>query len=133
MIGKNLCKKLQNYRFYTTAQLMWYLPLLHHHPLGRLCFLQESLQLWNFRLQIYFLWEIKFINTSYLTYSNWNLNKIFTLKCELGQVHSAKRNISDFPPCRKLVVFVTEFVIFFKTSNWNELEENWVIILLISS
>ena len=27
-----------------------------------------------------------------------------------------KKNISDFPPCRKLVIFVNEFVIFFKTS-----------------
>ena len=30
-------------------------------------------------------------------------------------VHMAKKK-SDFPPCGKLVIFVTEFVIFFKTT-----------------
>ena len=35
---------------------------------------------------------------------------------QLGQVHMVKKNISDFPPCRKLVIFVNEFVIFLKTS-----------------
>jgi hypothetical protein len=47
--------------------------------------------------------------------SNWNLDKIFALTGELGQVHMAKKNILDFPPCEKMVIFVTEFVIFRKT------------------
>ena len=34
------------------------------------------------------------------------------------------KNISDFPPCGKMVVFVTEFVTFLKTSKYIELEEN---------
>ena len=48
--------------------------------------------------------------------ANWNLYKIFALTGELGQVHMAKKNISDFPPCGKMVIFVTEFVIFLKTT-----------------
>ena len=59
------------------------------------------------------------LNTSYLTTflpSDWNLDKNFALTGELGQVHMAKKNISDFPPCGKMVIFVTEFVIFLKTS-----------------
>ena len=61
-------------------------------------------------------------NTSYLTDSYIS----FTLKLESGQnscsnrsIRSStygKKNISDFPPCGKLVIFVTEFVIFLKTS-----------------
>ena len=39
---------------------------------------------------------------------------MFGLTGELGQVHMAKI-ISDFPPCGKIVIFVTEFVIFRKT------------------
>ena len=35
-----------------------------------------------------------------------------------------QKNISDFPPCGKMVIFATEFVIFLKTSKYNELEEN---------
>ena len=35
-----------------------------------------------------------------------------------------KQNISDFPPCGKMVVFVTEFVIFLKNSKKKELKEN---------
>ena len=61
------------------------------------------------------------INTSYLTDSYIS----FTLKLESRQIFfnslirsstHGKKNISDFPPCGKMVVFVTEFVIFFKTS-----------------
>ena len=62
------------------------------------------------------------INTSYLTDSYI----VFTLKLESGQkfcsnrwIRSStygKKNISDFPPCGKMVIFVTEFVIFLKTS-----------------
>ena len=35
-----------------------------------------------------------------------------------------KINISDFPPCGKMAIFVTEFVIFLKSSKQNELKEN---------
>ena len=62
------------------------------------------------------------INTSYLTDSYIS----FTLKlkslqnfCFNSLIRSSiygKKNISDFPPCGKMVVFVTEFVIFLKTS-----------------
>ena len=62
------------------------------------------------------------LNTSYLTDSYIS----FTLKLGSGQnfcfdslIRSStygKKNISDFPPCGKMVVFVTEFVIFLKTS-----------------
>ena len=61
-------------------------------------------------------------NTSYLTDSYIS----FTLNLESGQnvcsdrsIRSStygKKNISDFPPCGKLVIFVNEFVIFLKTS-----------------
>ena len=34
------------------------------------------------------------------------------------------KNISDFPPCGKMAIFVTEFVIFLKSSKQNELKEN---------
>ena len=63
-----------------------------------------------------------FHNMSYLTDSYIS----FTLKLESWQkfffnslIRSSKygkKNISDFPPCGKMVVFVTEFVIFLKTS-----------------
>ena len=66
--------------------------------------------------------SVKSINTSYLTDSYIS----FTLKLESRQnfysnmlIRSStygKKNISDFPPCGKMVVFVTEFVIFLKTS-----------------
>ena len=62
------------------------------------------------------------INTSYLTDSYIN----FTLKLESREIFCVnslirsstygKKNILDFPPCGKMVVFVTEFVIFLKTS-----------------
>ena len=61
-------------------------------------------------------------NTSYLADSYIS----FTLKlksrqnfCSNSLIRSStygKKNISDFPPCGKMVVFVTEFVIFLKTS-----------------
>ena len=64
----------------------------------------------------------KTFNTSYLTDSYIS----FTLNLESGQnvcsdrsIRSStygKKNISDFPPCGKLVIFVNEFVIFLKTS-----------------
>ena len=46
------------------------------------------------------------LNTSYLTdsYIGFTL-KMFALTGELGQVHTAKKNISNFPPCEKLVIF----------------------------
>ena len=63
-----------------------------------------------------------FINTSYLTDSYIT----FTLKLESGQnfccnrsIRSStygKKNIFEIPPCGKLVIFVTEFVIFLKTT-----------------
>ena len=34
----------------------------------------------------------------------------------------AKKNISDFPPFRMMFIFVTDFVIFLKTSKYNGLE-----------
>ena len=62
------------------------------------------------------------INTSYLIDSYIS----FTLKLESWQkfysnrsIRSStysKKNISDFLPCGKMVIFVTEFVIFLKTS-----------------
>ena len=62
------------------------------------------------------------INTSYLTDSYIS----FTLNFESGQKFCSNRsirsstygrkNISDFPPCGKLVIFVNEFMIFLKTS-----------------
>ena len=54
------------------------------------------------------------IHTSVLP-SNWNPGKIFALTVWLGQVCMVKKK-SDFPPWGKMVVFVTEFVIFVKTS-----------------
>ena len=54
------------------------------------------------------------VHTSFLP-SNWNLDKIFALTGELDQVHMAKKNISNFPPCQKMAIFVTEYVIFLKT------------------
>jgi len=61
-------------------------------------------------------------NTSYLTDSYIS----FTLNLESGQnfcsnrsIRSStcgKENISDFPPCGKVVIFVIEFLIFLKTS-----------------
>ena len=48
--------------------------------------------------------------------SNWNLDKIVVLTGQLGQVHMAKKNISDFPLWGKMVISITEFVIFLKTS-----------------
>ena len=62
------------------------------------------------------------INTSYLTDSYIG----FTLNMESGQnfcsnrsIRSStygKKNIFEIPPCGKLVIFVTEFVIFLKTT-----------------
>ena len=62
------------------------------------------------------------LNMSYLTDSYIS----FTPKLESWQnfcpnrlIRSStygKKNICDFPPCGKLVIFVTEFVIFLKTS-----------------
>ena len=73
---------------------------------------------------------VTLFNTSYLTDSYIS----FTLYLESGQnvcsnrsIRSStygKKNISDFPPCGKLVIFVNEFVIFLKTSKLNELREN---------
>ena len=69
-------------------------------------------------------------NMSYLTDSYIS----FTLKLESRQkfysnrsIRSSKygkKNISDFPPCGKMVIFVIEFVLFLKTSKKNELKEN---------
>ena len=69
-----------------------------------------------------FISQVYRINTSYLTDSYTS----FTLKLESLQkfcfnslIRSStygKKNISDFPPCGKMVDFVTEFVIFLKTS-----------------
>ena len=63
-----------------------------------------------------------FINSSYLTDSYIS----FTLKLEPQQNFCSNRSIrsrtcgkniiSDFPPCGKMVIFVTELVIFLKTS-----------------
>ena len=68
---------------------------------------------------LYFI--LNTFNTSYLTDSYI----CFTLKLESRQIFCfnslirsstyGKKNISDFPPCGKMVVFVTEFVIFLKT------------------
>ena len=65
---------------------------------------------------------LRHFNMSYLTDSYIS----FTLKLESRQIFCfsslirsrtyGKQNISDFPPCGKMVVFVTEFVIFLKTS-----------------
>jgi hypothetical protein len=55
-----------------------------------------------------------------------NLDNIFALTGELGHVHG-KQNISDSPPCRKMVIFVTKFVFSVKlllSMKSNELEEN---------
>ena len=62
------------------------------------------------------------INTSYLTDSYIS----FTLNLESGQNVCSNRSIRsstygkkiifDFPPCGKLVIFVSEFVIFLKIS-----------------
>ena len=72
--------------------------------------------------RIAFQFACNAFNTSYLTDSCIS----FTLKLESRQnfcftslIRSStygKKNISDFPPCGKMVVFVTEFVIFLKTS-----------------
>ena len=58
------------------------------------------------------------INTSYLTdfYISFTLNlesrQIFCFNRLIRSSTYGKRNISDFPPCGKMVIFVTEFVIF---------------------
>ena len=50
------------------------------------------------------------VNTSYLTdsYIGFTLQlgsgQDFALTSELGQLYMAKENISNFPPCRKMVV-----------------------------
>ena len=64
----------------------------------------------------------KYINTSYMTDSYFG----FTLNMESGQnfgsnrsIRSStysKKNIFEIPPCGKVVIFVTEFLIFLKTS-----------------
>ena len=79
----------------------------------------ESVQDLNFRLQIQNLTD------SYI---------VFTLKLESGQnfcsnrwIRSStygKKNISDFPPCGRMVIFVTEFVIFRKTPPFYEVK--WI-------
>ena len=62
------------------------------------------------------------LNTSYLTdsYISFSLKLESRLKfCSNRLIRSStygKKFISDFPPCGKMVVFVTEFVIFLKTS-----------------
>ena len=65
------------------------------------------------------------LNTSYLTDSYI----VFTLKLESGQnVCSNRSSIygqkisSDFPPCGKIVIFITEFVIFHKTPPFYEVK-----------
>ena len=70
------------------------------------------------------------LNTSYLADSNI----VFTLKLESRQIFCSnrwirsskygKKNISDFPPCGKRVIFVTEFVIFCKTPPFCEVK--WI-------
>ena len=76
-------------------------------------------------------WLQFYINMSYLTDSYIS----FTLNLESGQnvcsdgrlIRSStygKKHISDFPPCGKLVIFVNEFMIFLKTSKWNEFLKN---------
>ena len=65
---------------------------------------------------------LKTLNTSYLTdsYISFTLNLESRQNvCSNRSIRSStygKENISDFPPCGKLVVFVNEFVIFLKTS-----------------
>ena len=69
-----------------------------------------------------FFMTYSLLNTKYLTDSYIS----FTLKLESRQKFCSKslirsstygkKIISDFPPCGKMVVFVTEFVIFLKTS-----------------
>ena len=62
------------------------------------------------------------INTSYLTdsYINFTLKlesrQIFCFNSLIRSITYGKKNICDFPPCGKMVVFVTEFVISLKTS-----------------
>ena len=85
------------------------------HPLFWWKFLSESL-----RIQHRFTCHL--FNTPYLTDSYIS----FTLKLEFWQnfcfnrsIRSCtcgKKNISDFPACGKMVIFVTEIVIFFKTT-----------------
>ena len=43
-----------------------------------------------------------FADSDIILPSNWNINNMFALSGELGQVHMAKRNIFDFPPCAKI-------------------------------
>ena len=64
----------------------------------------------------------RLLNTSYLTdsYISFTLNLESAQNvCSNRSIRSStygKKNISDFPPCGKLVIFVNEFVIFLKTS-----------------
>jgi hypothetical protein len=70
------------------------------------------------------------IQTSFLP-TNWKLAWIFALTGEKGQVHMAKKHICDFPLCGKMVVFVTEFVIFLKTSrDWSPKFETGLNIVI---
>ena len=54
------------------------------------------------------------VHTSFLP-SSWNPDKNFALTGELGQAHMAIKNIYDFLPFGKMVIFVTESVIFIKS------------------
>ena len=81
-----------------------------------LLYLYERKYIWEF-FQIDFS-EIMYrsIGGNIIFTSNWSPDKIFALTGELGQVQYGKKTISDFPPCGKTVVFVSEFVIFLKPS-----------------
>ena len=62
-------------------------------------------------------WLTWLIHTSVLSL-NWNLAKIFALTGPLGQVQVYGKKNSDFPPCRKMVIFVTEIVMKKMASVW---------------
>ena len=70
-------------------------------------------------------WPWSYLTDSYI---------VFTLKLEsrqnfcsnrwIGSCTYGKKNISDFPPCGKMVIVVTEFVIFCKTRPFYEIK--WI-------
>jgi hypothetical protein len=48
------------------------------------------------------------------TSSKWNVGEIFGLKFHVSNLHAPQRFFFEIPPCGKMVIFVTEFIILCK-------------------
>ena len=58
---------------------------------------------------------MSYLTDSYIFFTlKLESHKFFALTGQLSQVHMAKKNISNFPPCGKVAIYVTEFVINFR-------------------